>query len=907
MMSTFVADKKNAPVADRSTFDKTKTSGSDYSTADWCGINDDHPISNHEFLSAVFTDLWPDEYLWACNFRDQPSQGRWSGHRVTGALQDQPDHNTYFSVSALKPDDKGSKRRKTNFSRLYCVVLDDAAPLAGIEPTWVLETSHPAPAPKTQVGYRLTDPVADSGIADRLHHALGAAGHLSIDKSGNNPVRYVRLPVGSNTKHNPPHRHRLITWSPDTRVTLDDLIAALRLDRDAIINEPVGEPRQAHQTHRTATGSGSGGGFFRALNDAALGNLAAWVPEIFPRAKPYQGGFRVASKDLGRRLEEDLSLLPDGIWDFGEEIGQTAIDVVLAWTDIRREAEAAKWLCGRLGIEPGSLGWVEPTAAHGAKVAESIFRGDAEAEPANGAPSQHEAEQLLAWSWRTGTKLPAADQSGIFKGQPLEPGGKPPERLRVDIVGHPSYTAPWLSIAWKHGPSGFLAEAEKYCERRTRKTEGDALRTGKPPDDIPADVLMDDARAWLARVQTMQVDESTGGELLARVIAGMPGTKARPFRLVHVRDLLADPPPLVWLVEDWIPPESQVLLFGDPAAGKSLIAIDWAASIATGRNWCGKATAPSPVVYIAGEGHHGIRRRLKAWAQHNGCEAQLRESPLVVSESGASLIEPASVAAVIEATDAAAAELGKPALVVIDTLHRNLGPGDENSAQDIAAYVQAADELRTRYECTVLTVHHSGHGEKGRARGSSAIRAAVDAEFMVIADQSDARVLSCPAKMKDAPKPGSLSFALSQVELPWIKANGEPETSVVLVQEQGVGTATRRASDGLRLAFEALLWATTEGGITPPDHWRHPTAPQPERLVTLERWRGAFYARHSGDSIDAKRRAFNRARKDLADGGAVGVWMDAYWPVCGASRWTDLDDMYRAHLLTAGGLKNEAA
>lgn len=31
MMSTFVADKKNAPVADRSTFETTKTNGSEYS------------------------------------------------------------------------------------------------------------------------------------------------------------------------------------------------------------------------------------------------------------------------------------------------------------------------------------------------------------------------------------------------------------------------------------------------------------------------------------------------------------------------------------------------------------------------------------------------------------------------------------------------------------------------------------------------------------------------------------------------------------------------------------------------------------------------------------------------------------------------------------------------------------
>jgi DNA primase RepB-like protein len=53
------------------------------------------------------------------------------------------------------------------------------------------------------------------------------------------------------------------------------------------------------------------------LNDAALRNLAAWVPGLFPNAKPYHGGFRISSADLGRDLEEDLSIVPEGITDFG--------------------------------------------------------------------------------------------------------------------------------------------------------------------------------------------------------------------------------------------------------------------------------------------------------------------------------------------------------------------------------------------------------------------------------------------------------------------------------------------------------------------------------------------------------------------------------------------------------------
>ena len=46
--------------------------------------------------------------------------------------------------------------------------------------------------------------------------------------------------------------------------------------------------------------------------------LDAWVPALFPKAKrATNGAWRVKSRDLGRDLEEDLSVAPTGIVDFG--------------------------------------------------------------------------------------------------------------------------------------------------------------------------------------------------------------------------------------------------------------------------------------------------------------------------------------------------------------------------------------------------------------------------------------------------------------------------------------------------------------------------------------------------------------------------------------------------------------
>jgi len=201
------------------------------------------------------------------------------------------------------------------------------------------------------------------------------------------------------------------------------------------------------------------------------------------------------------------------------------------------------------------------------------------------------------------------------------------------------------------------------------------------------------------------------------------------FRLTPVSELLKKPEPLRWLIKGYLLPGSLCLLFGEPAAGKSLIAMDWAACIATGREWYDHSVTQGPVVYIAGEGHFGISRRFKAWAIHQNFETQLSGAPLFVSDTGASFTAKESLNEVIDAVDSISTQHGHPVLIVIDTLHRNFGPGDENSSKDIAAFIEAADTLRTRYGATVLVVHHTGHGDKGRARGSSAIRAALDSEF----------------------------------------------------------------------------------------------------------------------------------------------------------------------------------
>lgn len=103
--------------------------------------------------------------------------------------------------------------------------------------------------------------------------------------------------------------------------------------------------------------------FFRNVNEAALqpGALAQWVPGLFGsdcRYQPGTGAWRVSSKSLGRDLEEDLSITPHGIRDFGEEIGLTPIDVVMNFGHAPNAKDAAFWICDAISVSRETLGWV---------------------------------------------------------------------------------------------------------------------------------------------------------------------------------------------------------------------------------------------------------------------------------------------------------------------------------------------------------------------------------------------------------------------------------------------------------------------------------------------------------------------------------------------------------------------
>ncbi len=334
-----------------------------------------------------------------------------------------------------------------------------------------------------------------------------------------------------------------------------------------------------------------------------------------------------------------------------------------------------------------------------------------------------------------------------------------------------------------------------------------------------------------------------------------------PFALVRACDMtFADPE---FAIDGLIETESVGAIFGKPGSGKSFIALDMAASIASGTPYHGRDVLQGVVIYIAGEGHNGLKRRLMAWERHHG--VSLANAPLHFSKRATNLLDQEAADGVIAATDAVAQAEGKPPrLVIVDTVARNFGGGDENSTRDMSAFVAGVDSIKGRFPgCSVLLVHHTGHGEGDRARGSSVLLGALDAEFRV--ELSGDTTTLQGTKSKEGAIPPPIGFKAHTVEI-GRTAKGDAVTSLAFEEVAAPDRGRGRMTVANRLGMETFLRAKREAGL----------ADDLSAEINIEDWRRTFYAGHTGDTPEAKKKAFQRVREALVGAGDLAVINSQY-------------------------------
>lgn len=234
-----------------------------------------------------------------------------------------------------------------------------------------------------------------------------------------------------------------------------------------------------------------------------------------------------------------------------------------------------------------------------------------------------------------------------------------------------------------------------------------------------------------------------------------------------------------YIIKSHLPANSLCSIYGPSGSYKSFLAVSWSCHIAAGKEWAGKRTAGGSAMYVVGEGGIGVRRRVKAWEYLHNEGNQLTNLYLV--NRPVFPVRPEEVREVIIAAKQVEAETGQPVkLIVIDTLARCFGGNDENDARDMGAFIEGCDTIKRETGATLLVVHHSGKDEGKGARGSSAFRAALDAEFNVRREgEGGAIILTC-TKMKDTEEPRQCAYDLKAVTL-FTDDDGDDVRSLVVL------------------------------------------------------------------------------------------------------------------------------
>lgn len=415
------------------------------------------------------------------------------------------------------------------------------------------------------------------------------------------------------------------------------------------------------------------------------------------------------------------------------------------------------------------------------------------------------------------------------------------------------------------------------------------------------------AAQYIARLVTGRDESLRLGDLAQRIneladrrarqIEDMERTPPDPesrFGARRFRDLDAPGPEYDYLIKGVLTRFERSLLVGPSGSGKSFVAADLAVDVATGEPFLGRRVRQGLVLYQAGEGALGLKKRLRAIRQERRIPID-KNVPLVLMTSPVDLYaNDADTLAFIKEAQAWAdvfriEQKIALELIVIDTLSAATPGANENASEDMSKILARCALIAKQCRCHVMLVHHL-NAAGSKPRGHSSLFANIEnAIEIALTDRTcqgfgadghpitrkvrEARV----TKQKDGEDGVKWEFALKQVVL-GKDMDGDGITSCVCVgtKDEGeitVGDADRaakkegpagfRLTANERLFFECLIEATAEHGIAPPPGVE---APPSVRVVDYSHVKDRMarkMLRDDDDTEEGKKRHRERAKTAL--------------------------------------------
>jgi hypothetical protein len=340
--------------------------------------------------------------------------------------------------------------------------------------------------------------------------------------------------------------------------------------------------------------------------------------------------------------------------------------------------------------------------------------------------------------------------------------------------------------------------------------------------------------------------------------------------------------PVEWLIEGVIPQGSFTALYGPPGSFKSFIALDIAEAIATGRSWMGKPVKHTgAVLYLAGEGFGGIGARIKACKMHHQTEDG---APIYIVRHQLNLRSSAEdfnalMLAVVALVEKTGMEFQ---LAIVDTLARAFGGGNENSSEDMGAFITAMGKVQEFLNCSLMVLHHSGKDAAKGLRGHSSLLGAVDTELELLRFDEQMKGVLTISKQKDGADNERFGFEMVEVEIrsmglglgePVVSLAVQASDSAVNEQPKKAGKSNAGSGKNQRLAMQCLERMVKQ----------HGSAKYIEGLqrhaIKLEVWRQELWSKMGCTDEDKSsfKMAWKRAKDDLQKSGEGDIRDQYVW------------------------------
>lgn len=368
----------------------------------------------------------------------------------------------------------------------------------------------------------------------------------------------------------------------------------------------------------------------------------------------------------------------------------------------------------------------------------------------------------------------------------------------------PAEAPGWLLQKLLAGQEGPLAKAHTIQEGQRNQTLFSMARTLK---GVPmASALVEPAlQAVNLRCCAPPLAQSEVHQICSSVSRHAPPKRQGRAKMPVITPLAQiHSEPLRWLWPGHIPSGKLTLLAGDPGLGKSLLSLDVAARVSSGKPWPGENDgAPlGGVILLVAEDDLGdtVRPRLEA------AGADIGRIHVLSAVRCGDRLRPFNLAEDIDRLEEAIETIPDPRLIVLDPISAYLGPVDDHGNAEIRSILAPLAALAAKRKIAVLAITHlrkSAGKAIYRTMGSLAFTAAARAVWGVTKDKEvEARRIWFPIKMNLGPQPAAMAYLIeSGPRLVWESSSFRADADELLSTFPPKASAVAEAADWLRSAL----------------------------------------------------------------------------------------------------------